>query len=144
MNPRDITRHDGLSTTRLLAALLFLLVAGNAGAATARAEYQAALRAIEAGDRTARRDCASLAAPARKACLEKAARIRAASRAEAGTRLKSADVGRASGREIMEAYQESVAEAARTGHAAATVKCDAMGAEQRAACSGSVKAAYRR
>ena len=144
MDLHDITRRDGLPATRLLAAIILCLVAGNAGAATARAEHQAALRTIEAEDRTARRACASLATPERGACLDKAAKSRAASRAQAGVRLKSADVGRASGREIMAAYQESVAEAARAGRAAAIEKCEAMGVQERAPCNASTQVMYRR
>ena len=129
---------------RILAAVAIALAAADASAATPRSEYQASLRAIEVQDQAARQSCKSVARPARKACLDKAAATRSASRLRAGLHLKSVDSGRAAGREIMASYQESVADAERAGHAAATDRCDALSSGARLPCAASVKVLYRR
>jgi len=128
----------------MLAALVLALAAADASAETARSDYYASLSGIEVDDRSARKGCRTVPLSAREVCLDNAATTRSASRARAGAQLKSADAGRASGREIMAAYQESVADAQRTGHAAATHKCDALSREGRVSCNATTKALYRR
>lgn len=127
-----------------LALLLIALAAGPVIAEDARSGYEASLRAIEVEDTSARRGCRTVTAPARAGCLDQAAAARSASRAHAGARLKSTDVNRASGREIMAAHHESVADADRAGRAAASRRCAAMADAARPPCDATTKAMYRR
>jgi hypothetical protein len=127
-----------------LLLLLLALAAGPVMAEGARSGYEASLRVIEVDDTSARRSCRTVPSTARVACLEKATAARSAARAQAGARLKSADVNRASGREIMAAHHESVADADRAGRAAASRRCAAMADEARSPCDATTKAMYRR
>jgi hypothetical protein len=136
--------RDRRTVTRILAALALVLAAADASAETARSDYQASLRVIEVEDRSARKACRSGALPTRATCLDKAVTTRSASRAQAGVQLKADDTGRTSGREIMAAYKESVADAERTGLVAATDKCGALSHEERGPCTAATKALYRR
>jgi hypothetical protein len=129
---------------RLTVALGLALAATGAMAESARGGYESSLHRIEVQDRSTRRACSTMAPPARPDCLEKAAAARSASRAEAGMQLKSADVNRASGREIMAAYRESVADAERAARAAGGRKCDALSQQARGPCKAGLKATYRR
>jgi hypothetical protein len=127
----------------LAAATLLALLSFDASADSARGQYRSTITDIESGHQAARRACAPMTGDARATCLRKADEERSASRARAGLRLKSADAGRNSGREIMGAHQEAVAAADRRDHDAARARCDAMSAGERLPCTSLAKAAYR-
>ena len=127
----------------LAAAAVLALLSFEASADAARGQYRSAITDIESSHEAARRACAPMAGDARAACFRKADEARSAARARAGLRLKSADAGRNSGREIMGAHHEAVAAADRRDHDAARVRCDAMSAGERLPCTSLAKAAYR-